>query len=260
MRSEIHQALHREWFADQAFWTGVRPAMFSDDRRERTADDASAIATLLKLPPSASILDVCCGFGRFSLAFARMGYRMTAFDLCTPFLDELRRNAFAETLQVTAFREDVRKFFTPKRFDAAVILYTSFGYFENERDDIAAMTNVFQHVRPGGRVLIDIYSVHHIRKNLVEVHEEENFLSTKMRRINPFKTQWHSLWIDVEWAASNKQFAKTFKIGQRIYTKSGIQHLLSASGFHNIEIFGGYRGEIYDEHCESVIALAERPT
>src|SRR5690606_1347311 len=44
----------------------------------------------------------------------------------------------------------------PGAFDVVLSLFTSFGYFNEKREDLGVLRNVHASLRPGGAVLIDV--------------------------------------------------------------------------------------------------------
>ncbi|MEA3403954.1 MAG: class I SAM-dependent methyltransferase [Armatimonadota bacterium] len=124
----------RPWHEDDAFWATWRPAMFGAERWERAPEEVEQALELLHPPDGARILDLCCGPGRHSLELARRGFRVTAVDRTEEYLRSLREAAADEGLEVEAVLEDMRRYRQPAAFDAAINLFTSFGYFEDEAE------------------------------------------------------------------------------------------------------------------------------
>jgi hypothetical protein len=52
-------------------------------------------------------------------------------------------------------QEDMREFVRPNAFELVVNLWTSFGYFENDADDLRVLSNIFESVRPGGVFVVE---------------------------------------------------------------------------------------------------------
>src|SRR5688500_15127941 len=146
------------WSDDDALWQAYLRFNELEARREQAPAEVEQLAAMLELAPGAAVLDLCCGVGRHSIEFARRGCRVTGVDRFAPFL-ERARTAAAEagvTGTVEWVEEDMRRFRRPLAFNAAVSLFTSFGYFHDDEQERAVLQNVFDSLQPGGRFLIDV--------------------------------------------------------------------------------------------------------
>ena len=116
-------------------------AAFRDDYRlvyaHRDLDAARGEARhLLRAGVSGRVLDLCCGFGRHSLALAEQGLDVFGLDLS---MDLLRAAADlpdpARHLGGRLVRGDVSGLpFADAAFDSVVVLFSSFGYFGDDGD------------------------------------------------------------------------------------------------------------------------------
>ncbi|MHC4730002.1 MAG: SAM-dependent methyltransferase, partial [Planctomycetota bacterium] len=120
-----------EWFAAPRFWDTMAGVMFDRARWEQTPEEVDGLVALLGLAPGAHVLDLGCGPGRHSLELRRRGFSVTGVDLHAPYLEQARR----EDAEVEWVHGDMREFCREGVFDAAVNLYSSFGYFEDQEDD-----------------------------------------------------------------------------------------------------------------------------
>src|SRR5687768_6132185 len=121
--------VHRHWW--------------SEAQTEREAD---ALLTLLALAPGMQILDVPCGEGRHAVALARRGLSVVGIDLSAPLLEHAREKV-EEGMDVAFQRADMRDIGERERFDAAITMWGSFGYFDDE-GNLAFARAVHQALRP----------------------------------------------------------------------------------------------------------------
>ena len=68
-----------EWFEDESFWTAIYPFLFDEARFEAAEKHLDDILNLVGMD-SGSVLDLCCGPGRFAIPLAQRGFRVTAVD------------------------------------------------------------------------------------------------------------------------------------------------------------------------------------
>lgn len=51
---------------------------------------------------------------------------------------------------------DMRTYRQAEALDLVINLFTSFGYFEDQADDKLVMRNIFESLRPGGKLVVDV--------------------------------------------------------------------------------------------------------
>src|SRR5439155_176630 len=100
-----------------------------------TDAQVEAIDKILHLRKGSRILDVACGSGRHTIGLAKRGYRMTGFDLSRALLAEARKSARLAQVKPTFVEGDMRRLRFTNAFDAAISMFTSFGYFDGPEED-----------------------------------------------------------------------------------------------------------------------------
>ena len=139
---------------------------FNEDYRTLYAarDDAEAEVQVafaeeqLKIRPHDRVLDLCCGHGRHLEALAKRNIRATGVDLSLPLLKEALLRGSGALL-----RADMRKLpfaAGAEGFSVLLNFFTSFGYFQEENDNLAVIEEIARVLRPGGRFLLDLMNPH----------------------------------------------------------------------------------------------------
>jgi SAM-dependent methyltransferase len=253
-----------EWFNDEDFWKEFAPFIFDGARWAEAPAVASGVVKLLGLKSSGEggadsrILDLCCGPGRVSLELARRGFAVTGVDLSRAYLEAAKDDAAIEGLELECVRADSRAFTRPGFFDAAVNLYTSFGYFENEADDLRAARNVYESLKAGGAFIIDILGKEIAVRDFVQSEWSEREGCKVLCRSTPVDswTRLENRWLIIGAAEREKaarQFEKTFT--QRLYAASELRALLQKAGFSRLELYGDWDKSPYDYQAQRLIAL-----
>ncbi len=128
---------------------------------ELTAAEVNAIEERLPRPEFQRILDICCGPGRHAGPLATRGYEVTGIDR-----DATAISLAAERCPSASFIEmdqrDVGALEGP--FDAAAILWQSFGYFDSATND-EVLADIHSVLRPGGRLLLDLFHRSYFERN-----------------------------------------------------------------------------------------------
>jgi len=68
-----------EWFTDDAFWREAYSFMFPETRIAAASSEVEQIITLTACDKG-RVFDLACGPGRYSVALARRGFRVTGVD------------------------------------------------------------------------------------------------------------------------------------------------------------------------------------
>src|SRR5437016_1683509 len=146
-----------EWFESEEFWQDFYAFMFSPERFAAAKEEVSRIMELTQCS-GGSLLDLCCGPGRHAVEFAQRGFQVTGVDR-SPFLLE-RAREHASTSQAGAsvewVKEDMRTFLRPAAFDLVCNLFTSFGYFKDEDEDLCVLRNIHRSLKDAGVLVIDV--------------------------------------------------------------------------------------------------------
>src|SRR5690242_16353173 len=147
------------WYDDDSFWEAVAPVLFSEERcGEAARNEVEHALALLGAPPGARLLDLCCGPGRHAIALARRGFSVTGVDRTTAYLEDARRRSDQESLSIEFVRADMLDFCRRTAFDGVLNLFTSFGYFDSDKEERQVLSNIFESLKPNGRLIIDILS------------------------------------------------------------------------------------------------------
>jgi SAM-dependent methyltransferase len=252
------EATMTDWFDQDEFWAEFAPVLFGPERWERTPDAANHVLERLGVAAGASILDLCCGPGRYALEFARRGFCVTGVDRTIAYLDEARRRADVEGLKVELVREDMRSFVRPGGFDAAVNLFTSFGYFEDPADDLRVARHLHESLRPGGKLLMELIGREVIAAQFQErdwywVDRERGLRMLEERNLRP---GWD--WIESTWTLLGGPETVTRTISHRLYTGSELAALLRRAGFASVELFGSLDGTPYDQRAKRLVVVGAK--
>lgn len=161
-------AQQEEWFSTW-FDSPYYHILYSnrDDRDARLFMDR--LLAYLHPKPEQKILDLACGKGRHSLYLNQQGYDVTGIDLSEKSI------AYAKQFENDRLRFDVhdmREVYQPEGFDFVLNLFTSFGYFESETENVVALKAAAANLKHGGKLVIDFMNTNRTIDRLV-AHEEK---------------------------------------------------------------------------------------
>ena len=245
------------WHEDDRFWETFYPVMFHAGRWEAAADEAVEAAALLELPKGAEILDFCCGPGRHAIELANLGYGITGLDRTQRYLDIAREKAGEVGVQATFVQGDARLHEWDRSFDAALSLYTSFGYFEDPGEDRMMLSNVHAALGPGGRILLDMSGKEVVARAFAADSSEilaDGMKLTESRTVEP---DWE--WVRNTWVIEKdgQRHETTFRV--RVYPGVELKAVLLSVGFSDVRLYGSLDGTPYDQQARREVAVAAKP-
>ena len=240
-----------------SFWGSLTSVMFDPRRTSGTAADVENIFSLLGLKPGMQILDLCCGIGRWALEFARHGLRVTGVDLTKAYLDHAAQQAEAENLEVQWVQSDMRDFKSPDTFDVVMNLDSSFGFFDDPQEDLKVLKNMYDSLKPGGKILMDMKGKEIVARHITPRdwyrEQESGRIIIKERLVTK---NWEK--IDLRWVVVNDDKQENFRILIRLYSAVELCHILVQSGFSNPEVYGDYTGTDYDYDARRLVVTADK--
>ncbi|MCB2406376.1 class I SAM-dependent methyltransferase [Hymenobacter lucidus] len=141
--------------------------------RDRNHSEAQAFIDELLVhlhpKPATRLLDLGCGKGRHAIYLSEKGYDVTGVDLSPESIDYARQYA---TEQLRFYVHDMRDPLPYGPFDFIFNLFTSFGYFANETENVVALRSAAAALRPGGKMVIDFMNTELTVRELVAREEK----------------------------------------------------------------------------------------
>jgi SAM-dependent methyltransferase len=247
----------KAWYEDDLFWLHFAPVMFQDERWAAAGVEARETARLLGMPEGGALMDSCCGVGRHTVEFARMGFQVTGVDRTEGYLEAAQETADAEGVVIEFIQGDIREFVRPEYFDGIANLFTSFGYFESIDEDVRTLQNYYESLKIGGKVIIDVIGKELLARNFQpsEWYEYDGGYVIAEYGIIEDWSRLLNRWI---YYRDGSRFEYTFS--HRVYSAAELEGLLRRTGFGSIQIFGDFDSRPYDARAERLIIVAEKPS
>jgi SAM-dependent methyltransferase len=242
------------WYEDDELWSGFSEVVFSPQRAAQAAE-AVAGSPLLRFPEGARVLDQCCGMGLFTVPLARHGYTVTGIDLSPAMLSRAEKACADAGVAVELAQADMSEFIRPNGFDAVVNLYTSFGYFDAPEQNVRVLRNAHDSLEPGGKLVVDLLGKETYAKWAGEtkvVHIENGTVFMTDTILDDW-TRYRT-----EWTMVRGGTAKHTSLTMYAYSGAELRGLFQQAGFVDVECFGGFDAEPYDNHATRLIVRGTR--
>jgi SAM-dependent methyltransferase len=234
-------------------WQDVQLSVWTDEDNVAAMD---TVARALRLSANATVLDVPCGDGRVAVELAGRGHYVTGVDLNKAFLSAAASRARSRNVRVDWRRHDMRDLPFDGAFDAALNFGGSFGYFEDESDDVRTAAAVHRALRAGGRFLIDVPTAETVFPRFRDrwwfaagdlfVLSENRYVKETGRN----ETDWTVVGQDGTFERLHSSI--------RLYTVRELVSLLTGVGFMTVETFDAADLSPFELGASRLIAVATK--
>ncbi|WP_205501396.1 SAM-dependent methyltransferase [Rufibacter psychrotolerans] len=118
----------------------------------------------LRPKPTCTFMDLACGKGRHAVYLNQQGYEVTGLDLSEHNIAYARQ---FENEKLRFYVHDMREVFRPEAFDFVFNLFTSFGYFKADAENVVALRATTAALKTGGKLVIDFMNTPRVIGRLV---------------------------------------------------------------------------------------------
>lgn len=204
----------------------------------------------LRLPIPSKVLDLACGKGRHSKTLANIGHDVTGVDLSVQSIFEAKK---METDNLHFFVHDMREKIHDQIFNCVLNLFTSFGYFEKEEENIKVIQNVHQILKKDGLFLIDYLNAEKVIRNLV--HSETKNIDGFQFNIRRSVTDEFIL-KDIE--VINEGAISNHQERVQLLRKEDFIEMLENNGFAIMSTFGDFEMNEFDVNNSDRLIIVAR--
>ena len=135
------------------------------------------ILNILKPKQNSRFLDLGCGNGRHAIQINKQGFYVDGVDLSKK---SLEKAIVYQNEKLKFQHEDMRSINSINKYDVILNLFTSFGYFENDKDHKLVFYNIFKALKNKGFFIIDFLNAKKIlnncQKHIFETKKINNIL------------------------------------------------------------------------------------
>jgi SAM-dependent methyltransferase len=230
--------LSKDWFKD---WFSNK--YYLELYKHRDCKEAIDLINLLQrnieIAKGAKILDVCCGAGRHSIELAKRGFDVTGFDLSRYLIGEANKNKKIlkeKNIKLKFLIKDMRNFNFKNSIDLSLNIFSSFGYFENDADNIRVFKNVHSSLKKNGYFVFDFLNETYLRKNIIK---KDTMILNGKKVVQERRIENNFVFKDIKIA--DCEFSERIKL----YSLECIVKELESIGFRLHKVFGDYYGNTF---------------
>lgn len=225
---------YKDWFNSPYYHKlyGKRDAV----EAEKLIDN---LIRFLEPKPEAVFLDLACGKGRHARQMASYGFTTFGVDLSEESILAARQSALPNlSFEV----HDMRKVFKPGHFDFVFNLFTSFGYFDSDSDNLETLKSVHADLKENGLFIQDYFNSYKVERLLVN-HEVKNL---------------DGIEFNIEKHIQDKKVFKSIKFLDKsceyrfyeqvsLFSLDDFKSFYDRAGFEIKHVFGSYELQAFDE-------------
>lgn len=241
---------YEDWFASEDYL---------EVYKHRNREDANKIIKLIlnniQLNPDSKILDIACGAGRHSSILSEKSFFVVGFDLSKTLLHLAIKENLHQLNPPFFFLSDIRKIPIKKRFNLVLNLFTSFGYFDIDNENLSLFSDVFHLLENNGWFVFDYLNEEFLKNNLIPVSRNklnENLIIEQRREIeNNFVIKKIKIIRD--------KISTTYTEKVKLYNYKQILDEINKAGFKEFKLFGNYEGNQFDQNnSQRLIIMAKK--
>ena len=189
------------------------------------------------------------------MELALLGLKVTGVDIIQSELDAAAESAADEGVDLELIKADLRNFTSEKKFDAAVNLYTSFGYCDTIEEDIQILKSIKNSLKKGGTFILENIS----REIAIQYFTPGEWFDRAGKTVlTEFSVvgAWEGLrskWILID-KESGQRIEHEFV--QRLYSAAELKKIMLDIGFSSAEIYGDFDLSPYNEKMRTMVIVA----
>jgi ubiquinone/menaquinone biosynthesis C-methylase UbiE len=226
---------------------------------ERTTREVDGIIRLLGLNINHKLLDVPCGYGRHLRRFVEMGYNVTGVDININFIDNLINDLGTNS---NVFQGEMLKLpLESTQYDAVINMFFSFGFYDNDCDNIQCMREMYRVLKKSGQLLI------HSDVNMKKIYDgsylfnEERALSDGGKLLIGEKYDKETKRLNGVWTIlKNTGVGEAYEYSMRVYSVDEYEMMGRCAGFRDVKVYGSFdiQNQYFDESSEEIIIVFQK--
>jgi cyclopropane fatty-acyl-phospholipid synthase-like methyltransferase len=240
----------KDWF-DQWFDSKYYHLLYNNRDYTEAERFISNLIQYLRIEKGSKVLDLACGRGRHSRFLHTKGMEVLGVDLSQNSIDFAKKES-KPGLEFAV--HDMREPLNRGEFDYVLNLFTSFGYFDSEGDDLKTLSAIKGEIGREGVFVQDFFNAQKVVANLVpEQVIDRGEVQFKITRT--FDGSFITKTIDFE---DQDRKAHSYFERVRAYGLEDFKSLYEKSGLRIMETYGDYDLNPYDPDTSDRLILVAR--
>ncbi|MCS7029046.1 MAG: class I SAM-dependent methyltransferase [Bacteroidia bacterium] len=187
-----------------------------------------------------SWLDTACGTGRHAIYLAQKGFQVTGIDLSPNNIEQAIKQS-RNLSNIQFFVQDIRQLL-PTVFEVVSNLFTSFGYFDNDEENVQVVKNWVK--QSNNIIILDYFNSEYVMQTLIPhekvVKKSITFYITRRIEDNTvIKT--------ITFADQGRNYL--FEERVKLYSSKTLIHFFQQAGASILAQWGDYQAHSQGKRC-----------
>lgn len=219
-----------------------------------------------------SVLEIACGTGRVALRLAQQGLRVVGIDLSLEMLQVARRKS-SERAHPHWIQADMRAFELSEQFELVIIPGHSFQFMLTPADQMACLSCLQRHLKPGGRLVIhldhqDVGWLGELQRGKGGLFEPAGEVSDPHtgQQVRVSRAWWYqpatqtayakTVWEEVDQNGRVSERWERGPVQLHCVFRHEMEHLLARVGLQSEAVYGDFLGNTLTDESSEMIWVA----
>ena len=236
---------YKEWFDSQYYHILYNKRDYKEAENFLT----NLMAYLTPLPDSI-FLDAACGKGRHAIYIEKLGFNIDGFDLSGNSIKIAKKH---QNEQLKFYVNDIRKPLKKNYYNYVFNLFTSFGYFDDEKDNLLAISAISNSLKKNGLFVFDFLNSVKVINNIKELETKiisDITFNIKRSYVNNYITK------DIHFIDKGESYHFQEKV--KALTLANFKTYFIEANLKIEAIFGDYELNNFDENISDRLIIIAR--
>ena len=225
--------------------------LYKSRNKNEASDFIKTIISTLSLKSNNSVLDLGCGNGRHSISLSKHFKIVHGIDISSENISLANENK-KENLKF--FISDMRNFDTNTKYQYIFNLFTSFGYFKKNEDNIKVLKSCHHHLNKNGLLFIDFLNSEQIKKTINGLKETKNISGIRFN----IQKEIIDNYVVKNIVVKDAQATYNFQEKVQLFKIEDFKKMFKISGFEIISTYGDYQMNQYNLNSSRLILCAKK--
>jgi len=239
-----------DWFINW-FNSKYYHILYKSRNKDEASDFIKTIISNLSLKSNESVLDLGCGTGRHSISLSNHFKLVHGIDISSYNISIANKNK-KENLKF--FISDMRNFETNIKYGYIFNLFTSFGYFKKNEDNLKVLKSCYHHLNKNGLLIIDFLNSEQIKSTINGLKEMKNISGISFNIHKEIIDDYVIKKIEIKDGEASYNFQEKVQL----FKIEDFKKMFEFSGFKIISSYGDYQMNPYNLNSSRLILCAKK--